>query len=196
MNMASNSDGTDSDINTGNLYENIRCEYTKGYSSTFDSSSDSDSRARYHSDCDGVSVLRDEILLRGMSGRRMEPNNKDSESDVKPQPPVDCDQRGLFQIIMDMQRQIMDVKASVDSLREEVRVNHEQIMKQLVRIEGSNEESVKRPRSRRPSLQVTRISPEDTSIDSQILTTHLLQVPLHGHDVHRKRSPGGSETDD
>ncbi|XP_046561150.1 uncharacterized protein LOC124270145 isoform X2 [Haliotis rubra] len=163
MNMASNSDGTDSDINTGNLYENIRCEYTKGYSSTFDSSSDSDSRARYHSDCDGVSVLRDEILLRGMSGRRMEPNNKDSES---------------------------------DSLREEVRVNHEQIMKQLVRIEGSNEESVKRPRSRRPSLQVTRISPEDTSIDSQILTTHLLQVPLHGHDVHRKRSPGGSETDD
>ncbi|XP_067687565.1 uncharacterized protein [Haliotis asinina] len=111
--------------------------------------------------------------------------------DVTLQPPIDCDQRGLFQIVLDMQRQIMDVKASVDSLRQEVRMNHEQVMKQLIRIEGSNEEGAKRPRSRRHSFQVIRTSSEDTSIDSQILTTHLLQVPQHG-----QRRSRGSETDD
>lgn len=77
--MASNSDGTDSDIHTGNLHESIRCEYTKTYSSTYDSS-DLEPQARSNSDCDGVSGPGDAILHGDMNERSKRRDDKDSES--------------------------------------------------------------------------------------------------------------------
>ncbi|XP_071103550.1 uncharacterized protein [Haliotis cracherodii] len=185
--MTSNSDGTDSDIHTGNLHESIRCEYTKKYSSTYDSS-DSESKVRRHSDCDGVSGPGDAILHGAMNGRSKKRDHKDSESDHKTMPQMDFDQKDLLHIVKYMQRQILDVKASVDSLREESRQNHEQIMKQLVRIEGG---------SRRSSLQTARRSSVDTSLDSQVHELTQLhglhpQVPHHRHAYDKGSSGGGS----